>query len=307
MSDERDTGEGLGQGTVEGAISSAVNLDNGVRDFFKDSEDEVNYLGIPLAPLLSQDDVVRLSLSVSAAQAGNTRMMNVAETELLNFNQQKSCYAVFGSERRRLEILNELADSPLKLGENDMVHETSIKYLGDILSEKGLADSVEKTISKRKGHASKAIYDIRVVVDDCRSQVLGGLATGINIWERAVIPMLLYNCETWQEMSRKSVDDLEKLQLTFLRCILAVGSGCPTPLLYSETGFLLMEFRILERKLMFLHHLNQLLETGLAKEIIKVQTELGLPGIAQECHSFLVRFGIRDINLYSKLKFKRIV
>ena len=181
VSEERDTGEGLGQGTVEGAIASAVNLDNGVRDFFKDSEDEVDYLGIPLAPLLFQDDVVRLSLSVSAAQARNRRMMNVAETKLLNFNQQKSCFAIFGSERRRLEMLNELSTAPLKLDGNEMVHEASIKYLGDILSERGLADSVAMTILKRKGLAFKAIYDIRAVVDDCRSQVLGGLVTGINI------------------------------------------------------------------------------------------------------------------------------
>ena len=188
---ERDTGEGLGQGTVEGAIASAVNLDNGVRDFFKDSEDEIHYLGIPLGPLLFQDDVARLSLTVESAQNGNERMMNVAETKLLNFNQQKSCFAIFGSERRRLEMLNELSTSPLKLDGNDMVHEASIKYLGDILSERGLADSVAMTILKCKGLASKAIYDMRAVVDDCRSQVLGGLETGINIWERAVIPMLL--------------------------------------------------------------------------------------------------------------------
>ena len=95
--------------------------------------------------------------------------------------------------------------------------------------------------------------------------------------------------------------------MTFLRCIFAVGSGCPTPLLYSETGILLMEFRILEKKLMFLHHLNHLPETALAKEVIQSQTELGLPGIAQECHNFLVRFGISDIMQFSKLQFKRIV
>ena len=46
MSDSRDTGEGLGQGTVEGAIASSINLDNGVRDFFSDSEDEVYYSGL---------------------------------------------------------------------------------------------------------------------------------------------------------------------------------------------------------------------------------------------------------------------
>ena len=87
--EEKDTGEGLGQGTIEGAIASAVSLDNGVRDFFKDSKDEIQYLGIPLAPLLFQDDVARLSLTVASAQAGNDRMMNVAETKLLDFNRRE--------------------------------------------------------------------------------------------------------------------------------------------------------------------------------------------------------------------------
>ena len=35
--EERDVGEGWGQGTIEGAICSAVKLDNGVVDFFKTS------------------------------------------------------------------------------------------------------------------------------------------------------------------------------------------------------------------------------------------------------------------------------
>ena len=46
MTDFKDTGEGLGQGTTEGAIASAVNLDNGVQDFLRDSEDEVFYYGL---------------------------------------------------------------------------------------------------------------------------------------------------------------------------------------------------------------------------------------------------------------------
>ena len=40
MTEEKDTGEGVGQGTLEGALVSAVNLDNGVNDFFYDSEYE---------------------------------------------------------------------------------------------------------------------------------------------------------------------------------------------------------------------------------------------------------------------------
>ena len=132
----------------------------------------------------------------------------------------------------------------------------SVKYLGDWLSENGLADSVEMTVEKRKGLVSKSIYDIRSVIDDCRSNMIGGLSAGIDIWEMAVIPMLLNNAETWQDISAKKLATLEKLQLKFLRCLLGVGTGCPIPLLYSETGVLLMEHRILQRKLMFIHVLN---------------------------------------------------
>ena len=36
--DKVDIGQGVGQGTLEGAIVSAVSLDSGVDDFFADSE-----------------------------------------------------------------------------------------------------------------------------------------------------------------------------------------------------------------------------------------------------------------------------
>ena len=48
--------KGWGQGTIEGAICSAVNLDNGVRDFFEGSEYELSYGDVVLAPALFQDD-----------------------------------------------------------------------------------------------------------------------------------------------------------------------------------------------------------------------------------------------------------
>ena len=41
--EEQDTGEGVGQGTLEGALVSGVNLYKGVNEYFKDSEYEVSY------------------------------------------------------------------------------------------------------------------------------------------------------------------------------------------------------------------------------------------------------------------------
>ena len=237
VSETADTGETLAQGSIEAAIASAVSLDNGgVRDFFDNSEHKVHYQDLPLAPLLYQDDIARLSLSVQSAQFGNDALRSVAESKLLNFNVDKSGFVIFGSKQRRLEILNELDVKPLELCGMKMKQISSVKYLGDFLSERGLSDSVHVTVSKRKGLVTRAIYDIKSVINDCRAHVTGKLKSGIDLWESSVIPMLLYNAETWQDINKTTLEQLEKLQVIFLRSLFSVGSGCPLPLLYSQTG-----------------------------------------------------------------------
>ena len=78
-------------------------------------------------------------------------------------------------------------------------------------------------------------------------------------------------------------------------------------MLYAETGTLLMEFRILQKKLIFLHHLSHLPVSALAKEVFDIQTAQGLPGIWDDCKEFLARYEIHDIVQLSKLQFKRLV
>ena len=63
-SEEKVTGENIGQGTLEGANISAANIDYSVNMFFKSSMDELSYGSEQLQPLLFQDDISRLSTSV---------------------------------------------------------------------------------------------------------------------------------------------------------------------------------------------------------------------------------------------------
>ena len=92
--EEEDTGEGVGQGTLEGALVSSANLDSGVDDFFHNSEYEISYGEIPLQPILYQDDVARMSDDLKSAQMGNNKMEALAETKLLSYNLDKFCFNV---------------------------------------------------------------------------------------------------------------------------------------------------------------------------------------------------------------------
>ena len=188
-----------------------------------------------------------------------------------------------------------------------MKEEEHAKYLGDWLSCLGLSASVDTTVMKRKGLVVKSIYEIRSVVDDCRSQVCGGLTAGLDIWELAVLPMLLYNAECWREISEETTQHLENLQKKFYKCLFAVGSGCPTTALYVETGGIMIKYRILMKKLMFLHHLSTLPGDTLAREIFDVQKRLNLPGLFQECQEFMIKFDITKVESFSPIQWKNLV
>ena len=277
ITEEKDTGEGVGQGTLEGALVSSVNLDKGVNDYFHNSEYEVSYGSVPLQPILFQDDGPRMSLDLESAQMGNDKMEAMAESKLLDYNLDKSCFIIIGKIKARLEMQKQLQNC-------------------DWLSCHGLADSVNVTVKKRKGLVTLSIYEIRAVIDDCRSQVCGGLTAGLDIWELAVLPKLVYNSDSWQEISPNTIQELENLQLQFYRCLLAVGSGCPIPSLYYETGGMLMELRILQNKLLILHHVATLPDDSLAREVFQVQEELHLYGLLQDCQEFLIERGVTQFS-----------
>ena len=81
-----------------------------------------------------------------------------------------------------------------------------VKYLGDFISGKILLNSASVTISRRKGMVTKESYEIRSIVDYFRSHtVVGGIVAGLDLWEMAVVPMMLYNGETWQEIDAATI------------------------------------------------------------------------------------------------------
>ena len=192
----RDTGEGWGQGTIEGAVCSAVNLDNGIRDFFQFNEYEISYGDFLLSPAIFQDDVSRVCLDPVSAQFGNDKMEAVAETKLLDFNTDKSCFIIICKGKAKQEMQNQFSINPPQLYGKDMKQKPEDKYLGDQISSLGLAASISCTIAKRKGKVVQTIFDIKAIIDDTWSHMIGGIITAIEIWEMAVIPYLLNNCDT---------------------------------------------------------------------------------------------------------------
>jgi hypothetical protein len=292
MTDSFTTGPTVSQGSIGGGLISAINLDYSITRFFLNSTNELYYHDVKLAPLIYQDDLGKFSSSRMDAQAGNDRIEACMETKLLDLHQDKSCYILIGSKKITEEISDELKMCPLTLYGKSMKEKKYEKYLGDFIHSGGVAESAEATVKERIGKMFAAHREIKAIVEDCRSTVLGGLKVGIDIWEAAYIPSLLNNCSTWMEIRQSTIDKLDEVQNALYRSLLNVPFTTPKAALIWEVGGTKMAFRIMMHKLIFMNHILHLEEDSLAKQIQSAQQTYNVGGLTEEVKGFIAQLSI---------------
>ena len=102
------------------------------------------------------------------------------------------------------------------------------KYLGALLSYNGSTKPAIKSLCEQ---GRKAMYALLI---KSRNMHLP-LDLQIELFNKLVAPILTYSCEVWA-IDEKEIDEINKLQLRFLKYILKLKNGTPTPMVYGETG-----------------------------------------------------------------------
>ena len=304
-SEKRETGENIAQGSTEGSLTSSSNLSSGVKDFFEESEHEVHYGPLKILPPSFQDDLARLCQSPLAAQFGNDRFQNLAETKLLSYNLSKTCIIFLGAKKAREDLRKDFIEDPPLLYGEPVKLVLSESYLGDQLGE-NVSQSTTLTINKRVGLAKKSIFEIKNIVEDCRSKVSGRIKTGLLLWESCIIPFLLFNSSTWLQIKQSDIDRLSKIQNLFLSTLLQVQKASVFSL-HWELGVTVIPLRILKEKLLLYHHISSLPENALSYKIMKIQENFKWPSLRDEIQPFLNEFEIVDVTLFSKIHWRRFV
>ena len=161
------------------------------------------------------------------------------------------------------------------------------KYLGDELKS-GISDSIVATITKRKGNVMAAINGIVSLVNDPRANAIGGISLGIDVWEMAILPFLLNSADTWAGIDKKAMKMLDHIHKVFLQRLLQVKTA-PIPLMYWDTGQLLMVNRIIKKKLLLIKHIASLNNNSLAKSVYMQQkNNKNLPGLVDDVREILI-------------------
>ena len=211
------------------------------------------------------------------------------------------------------EIRQYLKIKPLTLNNEIIYEKDSEKYLGDYLHNKGSQESISQTIKNRQWRVISAILEIKTIIEDCRTHHVGGLMTGVELWELAILPMILNNAGTWNGITKASEDKLDDLQLTLLRYLLKTPRTTPIPSLTWEFGMLPMKYRVVIKKLCLAKHVVSLSGDALAKQVMVKQFANSLPGLAKEVKDWIQELGLPNIfddkvnNEWSKMRWKNKV
>ena len=87
------------------------------------------------------------------------------------------------------------------------------EFLGDRIHEEGVSKSAEATVKRRYGRIVNTMIEISEFIKDFRLNSIGGLKSGLMLYEMVIVPSLLYNCDTWFFMNSHTIKTLENLQL----------------------------------------------------------------------------------------------
>ena len=181
-----------------------------------------------------QDYTARLATSIEEAQKGNILISKAMKIKQLELNVDKCGVILFGNQKKA-----NLMKKTIKTQKSLTIDgsEVKVKYLGDYFHTGGLVKSVEVTVNKRYGVCLNEVLELKSVLDDFRMQSLGGIKVGIEIFNLAILPKLIYNSETWIEMNEKAIKRLDNLQNIFMRCVLSVPNSTPMAALNWDLGF----------------------------------------------------------------------
>ena len=178
------------------------------------------------------------------------------------------------------------------------------KYLGFILSSRG--DNMAN-IDEMK---SKSVWIIRNIFTK-----LNGLNLKKYYFECAVVFLnvmlrssILYACETYYNLKEIEIQQLERIEETFLRKMFKTSKGCPISQLYLESGHIPARFEIQKIRLLFLQYILQETSESRIQKFFLLQLKEPTRGDwASSCLKDLkdleIKISLEEIKILTKTKF----
>ena len=232
----------------------------------------------------------------------NCRSMEEMRKFTFNNEVEKTAFMILKPKKKSKNI--EELHTKIKRGTIRRTKE--YKYLGEWYNEEY---NHKKSIQVRENKAMGMISQIKYYGDTYK---VGNMAPQVRmeIFQSTVIPTIFHDVEGWSKISKKDIEELERIQKNVLTAILDMPKTTPYLGLLSELGVWPVEELLDYKRIMLLHQIITSKEGRFLKEVIEGQIKDTFKGCWMEqtkeiCSKYSL--GIQAIRSLSKYKLKAIL
>ena len=188
------------------------------------------------------DDIADPNNGCFEALKSNHTISSIQKRKCLTFSAEKCKILKINNNNNNSDNSSSLFLSGIKLEADPQ-----FRYLDDIFNNKG------SNFSLCEDRAQKATGSSNEIISLCKESILGNtqISNMILLYHTVFIPRLIYNCESWSNLSSENYAILQKSQLTFLRRVMELPRSVPTDALFLEMGIWPIRFEIEFRQLAY--------------------------------------------------------
>ena len=258
------------QGSIWGSLKCTTQMDKLNKICKENNSLQYKYKGdenITIGVLGMVDDtLVPAECGVTSVEK-NAVVNSFIESHRLELHREKSKVVHIGRKCR--------TQCPkLKVHDEIMQEAHSVKYLGNVLTNKGIAKA---TIEDRRAKGWGKVSAIKAIL----SQVTFGshrVEVGLMLRKSILISSLLFSAEAWSNVSVKDVKRLEQVDTALISHLVNGHAKCPTVFHYLETGSLMIRHILTYLRLLYHHHILSRNENETLNKIYHKQKELQTRG-----------------------------
>ena len=251
------------------------------------------YGNLNIHNLLFQDDIACIEMSAENLNKTNKALEVFQNMNGMLFHELKTVY------------ISNTGKSKITINEKELSQKKYVRYLGEIITDDNKHDA---NIEDRKSSVNGIVAEIRAIMNETHEDL--EIIAAKQYHEGIILSKLLYNCESWINLTKKNIEDLEKIQNNVIKRLLRIPFSTPSLGLLHELNIPTISTVINQRKLMYFHKLHQN-EQSLAFQVLKQQESLTSNHFLQEIHNLMAKYeipsSIQDIKKMSKEKWKGIV
>ena len=196
-------------------------------------------------------------------------------------------------------------NAKININNSNLSQKYAAKYLGDIITEDGKYD---QTIEERKMNINGIIAEIKSIMYQAEEDL--EISAAKQYHEGIVVTKLLYNSESWTNLTKTNIEELEKIQNNSLKRLLRIPYSTPSLGLLYELQIPTIATTIEKRKLMYYHWISSQKET-LAKQILMQQRTLQSNHFLKQIKCLLEKYQLQknddNITKITKFQWKKLV